>query len=85
MALHPWALGTRTFQQMHGGEGGSTGPDDDFMRAGFDRIGAWILGRNMYGPVRGPWPDDQWKGWWGNDPPYHCPVFVLAHPAALRS
>ena len=81
MALHPWALGTRTFQQMHGGEGGSTGPDDDFMRAGFDRIGAWILGRNMYGPVRGPWPDDQWKGWWGNDPPYHCPVFVLTHHA----
>jgi dihydrofolate reductase len=81
MALHEWVFGTRTFQQMLGGEGGTTGVDDDFAARGFANIGAWILGRNMFGPVRGPWPDDTWKGWWGDNPPYHTPVFVLTnHP-----
>ena len=79
VALHTWVFGTRTFQAMHGGEGGSTGTDDDFARRGFDNVGAWILGRNMFGPVRGPWPDDSWKGWWGDEPPYHTEVFVLTH------
>jgi dihydrofolate reductase len=81
MGVHEWVLGTRTFQQMHGGEGGATGVDDDFAVRGFANIGAWILGRNMFGPVRGPWPDDAWKGWWGDNPPYHVPVFVLTHHA----
>ena len=81
--LHSWAFGTRTFQKMHGNAGGSTGTDDDFARRGFDNVGAWILGRNMFGPVRGPWPDDSWKGWWGDNPPYHTEVFVLTrHPRA---
>lgn len=79
MALHEWAFATRTFRQMHGGEGGSTDVDDGFMARGFDNIGAWILGRNMFGPIRGPWTDDAWKGWWGDSPPYHVPVFVLTH------
>ena len=79
MALHGWVLGTRTFRRMHGGEGGSTGIDDTFAARGFDNVGAWILGRNMFGPVRGPWTDDAWKGWWGDEPPYHTPVFVLTH------
>lgn len=77
--LHQWFYPTRTFQQMVGGEGGSAGVDDDFARRSFEGIGAWILGRNMFGPVRGPWPDDSWKGWWGANPPYHVPVFVLTH------
>jgi dihydrofolate reductase len=77
--LHQWFYPTRTFQQMVGGEGGNTGVDDDFARRSFEGIGAWILGRNMFGPVRGPWPDDSWKGWWGANPPYHVPVFVLTH------
>jgi len=81
MALHEWAFATRTFRQMHGREGGTTGIDDDFAARGFAGIGAWILGRNMFGPVRGPWPDDSWKGWWGDTPPYHTPVFVLTHHA----
>ena len=82
MALHEWVFATRTFRQMHdGGEGGATGPDDDFVARGFDNIGAWILGRNMFGPIRGPWPDESWKGWWGDEPPYHTPVFVLTHHA----
>ena len=80
MALHQWFLGTRTFQSMHGGDGGATGIDDDFASRGFANIGAWILGRNMFGPVRGPWPDNSWKGWWGDNPPYHTPVFVLTNP-----
>ena len=81
--LHSWAFGTRTFQKMHGNAGGSTGTDDDFARRGFDNVGAWVLGRNMFGPVRGPWPDDSWKGWWGDNPPYHTEVFVLTrHPRA---
>jgi dihydrofolate reductase len=80
MALHEWVFPTRTFQKMlFGKDGGTSGPDDDFAARGFDNIGAWILGRNMFGPVRGPWPDESWKGWWGNEPPYHCPVFVLTH------
>jgi dihydrofolate reductase len=78
-ALHEWAFATRTFRQMFGNEGGTTGIDDDFAARGFKNIGAWILGRNMFGPVRGPWPDHTWKGWWGDDPPYHTPVFVLTH------
>jgi dihydrofolate reductase len=80
MALHQWVLPTRTFQKMlFGKEGGTTGPDDDFAARGIVNLGAWILGRNMFGPVRGPWPDDTWKGWWGDNPPYHVPVFVLTH------
>jgi dihydrofolate reductase len=79
MALHEWVFPTRTFQAMLGKEGGTAGIDDDFSARGFANIGAWILGRNMFGPVRGPWPDDTWKGWWGNNPPYHCEVFVLTH------
>jgi dihydrofolate reductase len=78
-SLHGWAVVTRTFQQMLGKDGGSTGVDDDFMQRGFNNIGAWILGRNMFGPIRGVWPDDSWKGWWGDRPPYHAPVFVLTH------
>jgi dihydrofolate reductase len=77
--LHHWAFGTRTFRKMFGNEGGSTGVDDEFARRGFENVGAWILGRNMFGPVRGPWPDESWKGWWGDEPPYHCEVFVLTH------
>jgi dihydrofolate reductase len=79
LALHEWAFNTRTFHAMHGKDGGSSGVDDDFVARGFDNIGAWIIGRNMFGPVRGPWPDDTWKGWWGDDPPYHAPAFVLTH------
>jgi dihydrofolate reductase len=79
--LMEWAFTTRTFQRMHGGSGGSTGVDEDFAARGFANVGAWILGRNMFGPVRGPWPDDEWKGWWGANPPYHVPVFVLTHHA----
>jgi len=79
--LHRWMLTTRTFKAMFGQEGGTTGTDDAFTARGFENIGAWILGRNMFGPVRGPWPDDTWKGWWGDNPPYHVPVFVLTHHA----
>ena len=77
--LHRWFLPTRTFQTMIGKREGTTGPDNDFAARGFVNIGAWIMGRNMFGPVRGPWPDDTWKGWWGGNPPYHVPVFVLTH------
>jgi dihydrofolate reductase len=81
-SLMNWFFPTRTFQQMHGGgDGGETGIDDDFAVRSFANMGAWILGRNMFGPVRGPWPDDAWKGWWGDEPPYHVPVFVLTHHA----
>jgi len=81
LALHEWAFATRTFRKMFGQDGGTTGTDDDFAARGFTGIGAWILGRNMFGPVRGEWPDEGWKGWWGDNPPYHCPVFVLTnHP-----
>jgi dihydrofolate reductase len=81
LALHEWVFPTRTFQRMSGSDGGSTGTDDDFAARGFTNIGAWILGRNMFGPLRGPWPDAEWKGWWGDDPPYHTPVFVLTNHA----
>jgi dihydrofolate reductase len=77
--LHEWAFTTRTFRRMLGKEDGSQGVDDQFAVASFAGVGAWILGRNMFGPVRGPWPDEAWKGWWGADPPYHTPVFVLTH------
>jgi dihydrofolate reductase len=79
MDLHAWAFETRTFRQMFGQDGGSTGIDESFAARGFANIGAWILGRNMFGPIRGPWPDDSWKGWWGDTPPYQVPVFVLTH------
>lgn len=78
-SLHEWMFHTRAFKEMLGGQGGSTDVDDAFARRSFDNIGAWIMGRNMFGPVRGPWPDSQWKGWWGDNPPYHVPVFVLTH------
>src|SRR5262245_49903080 len=79
-ALHEWFFPTRTFQQLVvGKDGGATGIDDDFAARGMNNLGAWILGRNMFGPIRGDWPDDDWKGWWGDNPPYHCPVFVLTH------
>lgn len=82
-SLHEWAFATRTFQGMFGGEGGTTGIDDNLIARGFDNIGAWIMGRNMFGPVRGPWPDDAWRGWWGDNPVYHVPVFALTnHPRA---
>ena len=81
MPLHEWVLPTRTFQAMFGNDGGTTGIDDDFAARGMEGLGAWILGRNMFGPIRGPWTDDAWKGWWGDNPPYHTPVFVLTHHA----
>lgn len=77
--LFEWFFSTRTWKQMHGQEGGSTGIDDQWARRGMENVGSWILGRNMFGPVRGPWPDDSWKGWWGEEPPYHVPTFVLTH------
>ena len=77
--LHHWVVGTRTFQTILGNEGGSTGVDDEFAQRGFANVGAWISGRNMFGPVRGAWPDESWRGWWGDEPPYHCEVFVLTH------
>lgn len=82
-ALHGWAMSTRTFQAKVFGnsDGGTTGVDDDFAQRGFQNMGAWILGRNMFGPVRGPWPDESWRGWWGENPVYHVPVFVLTNHA----
>lgn len=77
--LHDWLVPTRAFQRINGKSGGTTGPDDDIAARHGDGVGAWIMGRNMFGPVRGPWPDDVWRGWWGKDPPYHGPVFVLTH------
>ena len=79
--LHKWMLPTRTFKQLYGADDGTTGIDDDFAAASFRNLGAWIMGRNMFGPVRGDWPDDEWKGWWGESPPYHVLVFVLTHHA----
>jgi len=80
--LHQWAFPTRTFQRaLFGTDGGTTGVDDDFAARGFRNIGAWILGRNMFAPTRGPWSDMNWKGWWGDSPPYHVPVFILTHHA----
>ncbi|MFL6647259.1 MAG: dihydrofolate reductase family protein [Sulfurifustaceae bacterium] len=77
--LMEWFFPTRVFRQMQGQEDGETGVDNEMAEQAFTGIGAWILGRNMFGPVRGPWPDDSWKGWWGDEPPYHTPVFVLTH------
>jgi len=76
-----WFFPTRVWRAMQGMEGGETGVDNRMAEQGFEKIGAWILGRNMFGPVRGPWPDDNWKGWWGDEPPYHVPAFVLTHHA----
>ena len=79
--LMEWLFPTRTFHAVHGQTGGETGRDDAMAQLGFANVGAWIIGRNMFGPVRGPWPDEAWKGWWGDEPPYHVPVFVLTHHA----
>ena len=80
-SIFEWFFPTRTFQKMYGDQPGETGVDNAMGEASFENMGAWILGRNMFGPVRGPWPDESWKGWWGEEPPYHCPVFVLTHHA----
>lgn len=77
--LHQWMFPTKEFQQSVGKDDGTTGIDNDFVARGFTNIGAWIIGRNMFGPIRGSWPDEEWKGWWGENPPYHVPVFVLTH------
>jgi dihydrofolate reductase len=77
--LMEWFFHTRVWRKMHGHDDGETGVDNGIAEQAFDGIGAWILGRNMFGPIRGPWPDDAWKGWWGDEPPYHTPVFVLTH------
>ena len=80
--VHEWFHPTRTFKRMVlGQDGGTTGVDDEFAARSFENVGAWILGRNMFGPVRGDWGDKEWKGWWGDNPPYHVPVFVLTHHA----
>jgi dihydrofolate reductase len=79
MELHDWAFKTRTFRTMFGQDGGETSVDDEFAKRSFENVGAWIIGRNMFGPVRGAWPDETWKGWWGESPPYHMPAFVLTH------
>lgn len=81
MDLHQWFFPTDAFQQMIGGQPGEKGIDNDFAVRGLERAGACIMGRNMFGPIRGNWPDDQWKGWWDKNPPYHCPVFVLTNHA----
>lgn len=78
--FHEWIIPTKVFQEkVMRKEGGVEGTDNDFVEKSFENIGAWIMGRNMFGPIRGPWPDDEWKGWWGETPPYHVPVFVLTH------
>jgi dihydrofolate reductase len=79
--LMEWFFPTEFWNKMQGQSGGETGVDDDIAKQGFDGIGAWILGRNMFGPIRGPWLNEDWKGWWGDEPPYHVPVFVLTHHA----
>jgi len=79
--LHSWFLQTEVFKKIHGQSGGNEGVDNDVAALSFENVGTWILGRNMFGPVRGPWKDDSWKGWWGENPPYHTPVFVLTHHA----
>ena len=80
--LHQWLIPTRTLQRaLFGKDDGTSGVDDEFATRGFQNVGSWILGRNMFGPIRGDWPDNLWKGWWGDDPPYHVPVFVLTHHA----
>ena len=77
--LHQWVFKTRSWGRMVGEDGGETGVDDDFIARGEEGIGATIMGRNMFGPIRGPWGDADWRGWWGDEPPYHHPVFVLTH------
>ena len=79
--LHAWLQNTEVFKKIHGQSGGTHGIDNDLALQSFENVGAWILGRNMFGPVRGPWQGDAWKGWWGDNPPYHTPVFVLTHHA----
>ena len=79
MEIMDWFLATKVWREMHGQAGGETGVDNATAEEGFRNVGAWILGRNMFGPIRGPWPDDAWKGWWGDEPPYHVPAFVLTH------
>ena len=79
--LHGWVASARAWRESHGMDGGTTGIDNEFAARGIRNLGAWILGRNMFGPIRGPWPDANWKGWWGRNPPYHVPVFVLTHHA----
>lgn len=79
LGLQQWLFETRTFHEMVGESGGEVGPDDDLASAGAENVGAWIMGRNMFGPVRGPWPNDSWTGWWGENPPFHVPVYVLTH------
>lgn len=79
--MFSWFFQTDVFKKMHGEGDGSTGIDNDMALKAFENVGAWVLGRNMFGPVRGPWPDDSWKGWWGDTPPYHTRVFVLTHHA----
>ena len=81
LELMQWFFPTQAWRQMHRQPGGETGVDHRMAAQGFERVGAWILGRNMFGPVRGPWPDESWRGWWGEEPPYHTPVFVLTHHA----
>jgi dihydrofolate reductase len=81
LEIFAWFFQTEVWKKMHGESGGGRGVDNDFALRAFDNVGAWILGRNMFGPVRGPWPDEAWKGWWGEEPPYHTPVFVLTHHA----
>jgi dihydrofolate reductase len=81
-ALHEWAFKLASFNEMNGrGDGGERGASDDVFRATQENLGAVVMGRNMFGPIRGPWPDEEWKGWWGDDPPFHCPVYVLTHHA----
>ncbi|CAM4515841.1 dihydrofolate reductase family protein [Nocardia ninae] len=79
MGLHEWVFATQTGRTWFGNEGGETGVDDDFVKAGEVGIGATIMGRNMFGPIRGAWPDEEWKGWWGDNPPYHHDTFVMTH------
>jgi dihydrofolate reductase len=79
--LHDWLVNTKMFHKIIGQDGGTDGTDNDFAEKSFENLGAWIMGRNMFGPIRGPWPNDEWKGWWGENPPYHVPVFVLTHHA----
>jgi dihydrofolate reductase len=79
--LHQWFFETKSFHKMRGGEGGADGVDEGFAARAMGKVGAWILGRNMFGPIRGPWLDESWRGWWGETPPYHVPVFVLTHHA----
>ncbi len=79
--VHAWSVTTAAFRKLHGSEGGREGVDSAFIARSFENVGAWVMGRNMFGPIRGPWPDHSWEGWWGEEPPFHVPVFVLTHYA----